>query len=141
MHDPLLRGWRILVVEDQYLIADGMRRELAREGATVVGPAPSVAAALALVDAQALDAAILDLNLADDERVFPVAEALQARGIPFVFASGCAASDVPPQWRHVLRVEKPVEIASFAREGKLPRKTIYPVNESAAPRGPGDESP
>ncbi|WP_334656926.1 response regulator [Sphingomonas panaciterrae] len=110
----MLRDRRVLVVEDEYFIADAMQRGLKKEGAIVLGPAPSVAEALALIDSQPVDAAILDLNLGD-EKAFPVADVLQARDIPFLFTTGYDASDVPPAWRHVPRLEKPVEVATIVR--------------------------
>ena len=58
--------------------------------------------------------AILDVKLAD-ETVFPVAEVLTARGIPFIFATGYNASDLPPAWQHVARYEKSVDAATIAR--------------------------
>ncbi len=114
MSEALLRDRRVLVVEDEYFIADAMQRGLKKEGAIVLGPAPSVAEALALIDSQPVDAAILDLNLGD-EKAFPVADVLQARDIPFLFTTGYDASDVPPAWRHVPRLEKPVEVATIVR--------------------------
>src|SRR4051794_18564375 len=84
-----LRGRRLLVVEDEYLIAASLARELEGRGAEVVGPAGSVRDALALVEAEGdrLDGAVLDINLRD-ERVYPVADALVARGVPFIFLTG-----------------------------------------------------
>ena len=115
MNEPSLNGRRILVVEDEYMIADAMQRVLEDEGVIVVGPAPSVRKALRLLDAAAdLDGAVLDMNLGH-EKVFPVAEALQARGIPFLFTTGYDAAGVPPAWRHVQRLEKPIEFAAIAR--------------------------
>ena len=64
-------GKRILVVEDEYLIADDLRTQLTAHGATVVGPVASVNEALALIESRAIDAAILDINL-DAETTFPV---------------------------------------------------------------------
>ena len=82
---------RVLVVEDEALIALLVAEALADAGAIVVGPAASVAEALALVELATanggLDAAVLDLNLAG-ERVSPVADRLVALGIPVVFATG-----------------------------------------------------
>ena len=115
MNKPSLNGRHILVVEDEYMIADAMQRSLEDEGVIVVGPAPSVRKALRLLDAAAdLDGAVLDMNLGD-EPVFPVADALQARGIPFLFTTGYDAAAVPPAWRHVQRLEKPIESAAIAR--------------------------
>jgi ActR/RegA family two-component response regulator len=71
-----LRGRRLLVVEDEYLIAVSLARSLEGDGAEVVGPAGSVRDALALVEAEGdrLDGAVLDINLRD-ERVYPRANA------------------------------------------------------------------
>ena len=114
MNKPSLNGRSILVVEDEYMIADAMRRALEDEGVIVVGPAPSVRKALRLLDAAAdLDGAVLDMNLGD-EKAFPVADALQARGIPFLFTTGYDAAGVAPAWRHVQRLEKPIEVAALA---------------------------
>ena len=83
-------------------------------GASVVGPAARVGDALALLDSEPVDGAILDVSL-DNEKVFSVAEALTARGIPFIFATGYSASDLPPAWRHVPRYEKPLDAVTVAR--------------------------
>lgn len=113
MGEELLQDRKILLVEDEYFIADAMQRELEELGVQVVGPVASVDAALALVDNTPVDGAILDVNL-DDEGVFPVAETLAARGIRFIFATGYNASDLPPAWRHVPRYEKPVDVRAVA---------------------------
>lgn len=114
MNEALLHDRHILVVENEYFIADAMRRGLEDVGAHVVGPAASVEDALALLDGEWVSGAVLDVNL-DDETVFPVAEALAARRIPFVFATGYGASDLPAEWRHVARLEKPVDPSTVAR--------------------------
>jgi DNA-binding response OmpR family regulator len=80
---------RIMVVEDDYLVLEMLNLDLIEAGATVVGLATSVAAALGVLDEEAdIDAAILDVNLGP-ELVFPVADALTLRKIPFLFATGC----------------------------------------------------
>jgi CheY-like chemotaxis protein len=115
VNESSLKGRRILVVEDEYMIADAMKRGLEDEGATVVGPAPSVRRAFYLLEATAdLDGAVLDMTLGE-EKVFPVADALQAKGIPFVFTTGYDPAGVPPGWRHVQRLEKLIEFATIAR--------------------------
>ena len=110
-----LRDCRILVVEDEYLIAYDMQQGLQEAGAIVLGPVPSVEEALELLRGEPdVDGAVLDINLAG-EKVFPVADALAARGIRFVFATGYDASAVPPAYRHITRYDKPVEAATIAR--------------------------
>lgn len=114
MNKPSLRNRHILLVEDEYFIADAMQRGLEDAGAHVVGPAASVEDALALLESATVNGAILDVTL-DNESVFPVAEVLTARGIPFIFATGYSASDLPPKWRHVQRYDKPVDPGMVAR--------------------------
>ena len=111
-----LRGRRLLVVEDEYLIAAALERALEDRGAEVVGPAGSVEGALRLVESEGdrLDGAVLDINLRD-ERVYPVADALAARGVPFVFLTGYDAQVIPDTYAGVPRSEKPVSTALLAR--------------------------
>lgn len=79
---------RILLVEDEPLIAMMLEDFLDALGKTLAGTADSVAPALALVEAGGIDAAILDVNLRGGEQSWPVADALAAQGIPFLFATG-----------------------------------------------------
>lgn len=88
-----LRGLRVLVVEDEELIAMLIEDFLLDLGCEVVGPAASVAAALALVEAGNLGGALLDMNL-NGEPVYAVADGLAARGIPFIFTTGYAREDL-----------------------------------------------
>lgn len=81
-----LKGARVLIVEDAVLLALELDTGLSEAGATVIGPAYELEEAMALLD-QPIDAAVLDANL-NGRSVTPVAEALHARGIPFVFATG-----------------------------------------------------
>lgn len=109
MPDLSLSGWQILVVEDEYLLADDLQGSLSQAGAKVVGPAPGVEEATMLMGATAhIDAAILDINL-KGEMVFPVADLLRERGVPFVFATGYDAWAVPARFAEVPRVEKPLK--------------------------------
>lgn len=111
-----LRGRRLLIVEDEYTIAADLAHALADRGADVVGPVGSVADALALVAAEErLDGAVLDLNLRN-ERVYAVADALVARGVPFVFATGYGREVIPEAYVQVPRCEKPVEMSALARQ-------------------------
>jgi len=112
--DGALADRRILVVEDEYILARQLMRALAQEGAVVLGPVSDVARALALVDqAQgAIDVAILDVNLVE-EKVYPVADALRERGVPFLFASGYDADEKQPRFATVRHLVKPLVMRSL----------------------------
>jgi CheY-like chemotaxis protein len=105
-----LRGRRFLIVEDEYLLAADMAACLEAVGIDVVGPASSVKEALALFerDRGRLHGAVLDINLQND-RVYPVADALRSRGVPFVFTTGYDASAIPKCYADVPRCDKPVD--------------------------------
>jgi len=106
-------GLRVLVVEDEYFLADDMGRALEKAGAKVVGPVPSRGAALAMIaSGAAIDLAILDINL-QGETVFPVADALSERNIPFVFATGYDLGSIPTAYENVRRWEKPFDTADL----------------------------
>lgn len=82
-----MSGLRILVVEDEFLVADHLSMTLEDLGYEVVGPVPTVAEALAAIENEALDGALLDANL-DGEGSTPVAEKLRAQAVPFVVCTG-----------------------------------------------------
>ncbi len=84
-----LHGKRILVVEDQALVALDLQAMLEDDGAAVIGPFGGLAAALGAVSGQAIDAAILDVDLGEED-VLPLADRLVERGVPFVFHTGHA---------------------------------------------------
>ena len=84
---PWLTGKRILVVEDEALIAVMVEDMLTDMGSVVVGPAATIEQALALARTEDIDGAVLDVNVRG-ERIDPVADALTARGVPMLFATG-----------------------------------------------------
>ena len=109
-----LTGLRVLVVEDNALIAAGVGEGLAAAGAAVVGPAARLAAAVELAETAAIDIAVLDVDL-DGTPVWPAADALTRRGIPFVLATGHQASIVAPaRFRDRPFVNKPFTIRDLA---------------------------
>jgi DNA-binding LytR/AlgR family response regulator len=111
-----LKGCCLLVVEDEYLIAADLTASLESLGVEVIGPAASVDEALSLVDKNSdrLDGAVLDINLGN-ERVYPVADVLTARGVPFVFTTGYDAVVVPTAYATAPRCEKPVDKTQLVR--------------------------
>lgn len=109
MSDSGLNGRRILVVEDEYLIAGDIREALLAVGATVMGPVPSVAQALELIGSEpAPDVAMLDINLRGEE-IFAVADKLVELGVPFVFATGYDRSFIPERYDAVPSLLKPIK--------------------------------
>ena len=109
-----LDGLRILIVEDQFLIAGDLSRAVTALGATVVGPCPTVETAQAMLAGRPVDFAVLDLNLRGDQ-VFPVAEELKRRAIPFAFATGYEAWVIPPEFQERPLLHKPVSPAELER--------------------------
>jgi len=109
----LFVGKRVLIVEDEYFLADDTRRKLEDNGAVVIGPVGTVGAALELLETEQVDGAILDIHLVDD-LVFPVAEELERREIPFVFATGYDPSILPAKFTGFALCEKPTELNSIA---------------------------
>jgi CheY-like chemotaxis protein len=98
---------RVLVVEDESLVAMLLETILEDMGCSPVGPAATVDEGLAFVaDGGHLDAALLDVNVAG-RQVFPVAEALRARGVPFVFSTGYGEGGLPEAWRGQATIQKP----------------------------------
>ena len=101
-----LRGCRVLVVEDEVLVCWLLEEMLAELECKVVGPAVRVSQALAMVGTEAIDLAILDVNL-NGEKSYAVADALAARRVPFVFSTGYAADSMPEKYRSSLTLQKP----------------------------------
>jgi len=102
-----LNGKRILVVEDESLVAMLLEAILEDMGCIPVGPASTIDDALSLLETgEAFDGALLDVNVAGRE-VFPVASALKARNIPFVFSTGYGEGGLPDDWRGQATIQKP----------------------------------
>jgi two-component sensor histidine kinase/CheY-like chemotaxis protein len=109
--NPNLRGDvlnpRVLLVEDEALVAMMMQEFLVGLGCCVVGPFATTQAALAAVSDEGLDFAVLDINLGD-ELVYPVADVLAWRGLPFLFVTGYDVDSVEERFRHVPILQKPI---------------------------------
>jgi CheY-like chemotaxis protein len=106
---------RILVVDDEVMIAMLLEDVLVACGCKVVGPAGNVATAMSLInsgDKAAIDGAFLDVNLRG-ELIYPVVDALAARDVPVVFVSGYSADDIDPRYAGIPALAKPVPIAKI----------------------------
>jgi len=107
-----LNDYRALVVEDDYFVAQDLCSILRANGATVIGPARSVAIGRELANAQRVDCALLDINL-HGEYAFTFAEELQERGVFTVFTTGYDMTFIPPRLRNTPCLQKPIEAAAL----------------------------
>lgn len=112
--EKLLRGRRLLFVQDDLGLPRDLREELARVGAEIVGPATSAATVqVILSEPRRVDGAVLDLHFGGEE-VLSVAQALQARGIPFVFATTDTGLAGGPRYAGYVLCGKPVFLDEIA---------------------------
>lgn len=121
-----LRDCRLLIVEDDFLIADDLSRRFAALGAQVIGPAATLDAAHTIYgQAAQVDAAMLDINLRGT-LIFPFAKRLEEDGVPFLFCTGYGEDPNSECFHHVARFEKPLTQQDFATMidliGRLARK-------------------
>ncbi|MFI4963960.1 MAG: response regulator [Caulobacterales bacterium] len=105
---------RVLVVEDEYLIAMIIEEVLSELGCHVVGPEGALQPAMTLARDEPLDAAILDVTIRGGQ-VFPVAKILLERGVPFVLASGYGDWALPEALQNQPRLTKPFDSAELQR--------------------------
>ena len=103
---------RVLVVDDEPILAFDIACEIRNAGYEVVGPAGSVASALALLESSGCDIAVLDVNLGR-ENAEPIAEALRTKGIPFIIVSGYSRAQQPAIFNDAPFVPKPIRSADL----------------------------
>lgn len=118
MSSGALAGRRVMIVEDELLIAMRIEDALLDQGCVIVGPFASVSAALHPAGNEAIDAAVLDVNLRG-EKVYPVAEALARRGIPFLLLSGYGEDAIPldhPEWIACSKPFYPTDLTDMLAE-------------------------
>jgi len=106
---PVLKGRRVLIVEDSPVVGPLTADLLHELGCIPVGPAPTLSVGRELIEAGVFDAAVVDVHIRG-ERVFPLCEALDARHIPFVLTSGYADWHVPERWAGRPRLQKPYRL-------------------------------
>ena len=103
---------RVLLVEDEFLVALTLEEDLRAEGCSIVGPFHDLESARGSARSETFDLALLDVNL-NGSAVFPLAEELIARGIPFVLLTGYAESNLPEAFRGQERVSKPYDLSDL----------------------------
>lgn len=126
-----LTGKVVLLVEDDYLVADAMQAALEEEGMRVVGPYPSISSATRALDIEEhIDVALLDVHL-NNERVFPLADRLIDEQIPAVFVTGYESETFPERFANLPRLSKPVHYeALFACIAKLVSSNAKPKEQA-----------
>jgi DNA-binding response OmpR family regulator len=106
---------RILVVEDEVMLAMLVEDMLLELGHEVVGPAMTLKSGLALANDEPLDGAILDVNLGHGARTTPIAEILKSRGVPFVFATGYGSNAPVAEFHDAPVLKKPFSMKDFTQ--------------------------
>lgn len=104
----------VLIVEDEWLIADSLQHVCETAGYVVCGPAARVPEALALVASAPPDVAVLDVSLRG-ERSFPIARALTDKAVPFIFMTGYVSIDIPEEFRGAPLLNKPIDEARLLK--------------------------
>ena len=130
MHDTPrgdMNGLRVLVVEDEAAISLLLEDMLLDLGCDVVGPAARLGTALELAQGEALDVAILDVNVAG-EPIYPVAAALVERKVPFIFSTGYGSAGIKDLYR-----DRPVMQKPFAQRD-LQQNLLQALRENAQAR-------
>ncbi len=110
--EGVLRGIKVLVVEDEFLVATLIEDMLHAAGCIVSGPIPRLGEALDAVDRETYDAAILDVNLGGD-RIDPVARARSCRKVPFAFVTGYGSSSLPGDYAGRPHLRKPFRMTDL----------------------------
>lgn len=109
-----LAGWRVLVVEDDFFLANDVARALRAAGAVIIGPVPRSALALDALARDGVDAAVVDINLGEGPS-FELADALKLAGVPFVFVTGYDEVLIPKRLADIGRVEKPADLQALVQ--------------------------
>src|SRR5262245_26965299 len=103
-----LKGCRVLILEDEYLISADLEMALRSQGAEVIGPFGDLQEAMEQVTRDGFDVAVIDVNLRD-EAAYPVADELMRCQVPFIFATGYTAKALPSRFRDLPLWEKPYD--------------------------------
>jgi CheY-like chemotaxis protein len=106
---------RVLIAEDEFLVAVLLEEDVRAAGYSVVGPFTRFEEALAAARGGAFDLALLDINMSG-HMAYPIADEFLAREVPFIFLSGYGANDLPERFRQCPRIAKPYDATVLLRE-------------------------
>ena len=113
-----LDGCRVLVVEEEYFLADDLKNELEVRGAKVVGPIGNLGVAEDQVSRDHFDVAVIDVKLGN-KLAWSIADELMRETIPFGFVTGYAAEVIPERFRNIVRWEKPCDMSKLTEDIRL----------------------
>ncbi len=128
-HPPINAARTVMVVEDEALVALSLHDFLCELGYSVIGPVGRITEALRILNQAPVDAAILDVNLAG-EFVYPLAELLRTKNIPFVFATGYSSESIDPRFGDVSVLQKPIDRQML--ESCFARRINFQIGEPLA---------
>jgi len=111
-------GRSVLVIEDEYFLADDLRKELESRGAKVVGPIADFGSAQEQVAHDDFDVAVIDIKLGC-QLAWSIADVLMRKNIPFGFFTGYGAGAIPQRFRHIKRWQKPCDMSKLAEDVRL----------------------
>jgi DNA-binding response OmpR family regulator len=106
---------RVLIAEDEFLVGLQLEEDLRSAGCSIVGPFSTLEAAMQASRRERFDLAVIDINLNGD-RVYPLADELSARAVPFIFLSGYLPANLPQRYRSRPHVTKPHDPAALIKE-------------------------
>ena len=105
---------KVLILDDQQLVAYNMAKMLERNGFEILGPYANISTALKGLELSEPDIAILDINMGDGTTSEPLADILIKRNVPFAFVTGYGSVEViSPRFKDIIKMHKPVGSAEF----------------------------
>lgn len=121
---------RILIAEDEFLVSVLLEQDMTEAGYRVIGPYTRFSEAMNGVRQGGFELALLDINM-NGHMAYPLADALLAQGVPFIFLSGYGAQDMPERFRACPRISKPYNLSVLLRE--IARLIGRPPNAAQGP--------
>ena len=106
---------RILVAEDEFLVGIQLEEDLRSAGCSIIGPFTTLEIATQASRRERFDLAILDVNL-NGNMVYPLADELSARGVPFIFLSGYISANLPERFKQAPQIAKPHDPAALLKQ-------------------------